>query len=63
MLKILAFLIFNAARPRPVGILLTCEKHLNDHIMLIRTEVWANKTNSTPPLIIDEPVPKQESNW
>jgi len=61
MLKILALLIFSAVRV--VEILLTCGKDLNDRNISIRREVWANNTNLTPPLIIDEPVPKQESNW
>ena len=61
MLKILALLLFSAVPA--VEILLTCGKDLNDRNISIRREAWANNTNLTLPLIIDEPVPKQESNW
>jgi hypothetical protein len=53
MLKILALLLFSAVPA--VEILLTCGKDLNDRNISIRREVWANNTNLTPPLIIDEP--------
>ena len=40
-----------------VGILFTRGKRLNDLVMLLRVEVWANKTSLTPPLFIEVPVP------
>jgi len=43
------------------GILLTCGKHLHDHIISLRGEVWANTTSLTPPSFIEVPVPSQES--
>jgi hypothetical protein len=35
-----------------VGILLTSGKHLHDSIILLRGEVWANKTSLTPPFLL-----------
>jgi hypothetical protein len=40
-------------------ILLTCVKHLHDSIMPLKGEVWDRKTNLTPPLLIEVPVPSQ----
>jgi hypothetical protein len=34
-------------------ILLTCGKHLHDHIISLRGEVWAHKNNLAQPLFID----------
>ena len=44
-----------------VGILITCGKHLHDYIISLRGQVWAQKTSLTPPLLIEVPVPRQES--
>jgi hypothetical protein len=46
MFKIIVFWIFNAAHP--VGILLTCGKHLHDCIISIRREVWVHNTSFKP---------------
>ena len=44
-----------------VGILITCGKHLYDYIISLRGQVWAHKISLTPPLLIEVPVPRQES--
>jgi hypothetical protein len=44
-----------------VGILLTCGKQLDDGFISLRGEVCANKTSLNPPLFIEVPVPRQES--
>lgn len=43
------------------GIVLACEKHLHDHINVIREEVRPNKTTLAPPLCIDVPVQSHET--
>jgi len=42
------------------GILLTRRKHLHDHIISQKEQVWANKPSLTPPLIIEVAVPSQK---
>jgi hypothetical protein len=44
-----------------IGILLTCRKHLNDHIISLRGKTSVHKTNLILPLFIEVPVPSQES--
>jgi hypothetical protein len=44
-----------------VGIILTCRKQLRDHIISLRVEISANKTSLILPLLIEVPVPSQES--
>jgi hypothetical protein len=44
-----------------VGIILTCGKQLRDHIISLRVEISANKTSLILPLLIEVPVPSQES--
>ena len=46
-----------------IDILLTCGKHLHNHITSLRVEVWAHKASLTLPLFIGVPVPSQESEW
>ena len=36
-----------------IVILLACEKHLHDRILLLREKIWAHKTNLIPPLFIE----------
>ena len=43
------------------GILLICGKHLNDLISKILMNVWTQKTSLNPPLSIEMPVSKAES--
>ena len=43
-----------------VGILLTCGKHLHDHIISSKGKFWTHKTSLSPSLFIDVPVPSQE---
>jgi len=43
-----------------VGILLTCAKHLHGRIVSFRVAIWSHKTNLTPTLLIEVPVPSQE---
>ena len=43
-------------------IFVTCGKHLHDCIISLSGKVWApKKTSLTPPLLIEVPVPRQES--
>ena len=42
-------------------ILFTCKKHLHDHIIPLRREVWVHKTSLTSPHVIKVPVPSQKS--
>jgi hypothetical protein len=44
-----------------ISILLTCGKHLHDHIILLRGDLWSHKTSLTPPCCIEVPVQSQES--
>jgi hypothetical protein len=44
-----------------IDLLLTCRKHLHNHITSLRGEVWAHKASLTLPLFIEVPVPSQES--
>ena len=44
-----------------VGILLTCEKYLQEPIIPLRGEVWALKTSFTSIFFIKATVPSQES--
>jgi hypothetical protein len=41
--------------------LMKCGKNLHDRIISLRGEVWVHKTNLTPPLLIEVPVPSQEN--
>ena len=43
-----------------VGTLLIYGKHLHDHTISLRREVWSNKTSKSPPLFIEVTVPSQE---
>jgi len=43
-----------------IDILVTCGKHLHDHIISLRGKVWAHKTSLIQPLFIIVPVPRQE---
>jgi hypothetical protein len=38
-------------------------KQLHDPIISIRGKVWAHKTSLAPSLVIEVPVPSQESKW
>ena len=51
MLKIIARLCVR------VGILNTRGKHLHDHIISIRGDIWVHKSSLTPPLSNEVPVP------
>ena len=42
-----------------ICIFLTCRKHLYDHIISLKQEVWASKTSLTLPLLIEVPVTNQ----
>jgi hypothetical protein len=44
-----------------IDLLLTCRKHLHNHITSLRGGVWAHKASLTLPLFIEVPVPNQES--
>ena len=44
-----------------VGIFLICGKHLHDPILLLRGKAQAHKTSLAPPVLIEVPVPNQES--
>ena len=44
-----------------VYILLTFGKHLYDHIISIREEIWAHEISLAQPIVIEVPVPSQES--
>ena len=46
-----------------VGILFTYGKHLHDHIISQRGEVWAHTISLTPPLLIEVAASNQESEW
>ena len=46
-----------------VGTLLIRGKHLCEHIISIRGEVWTIKTSLSQPLFIEVPVSSQESEW
>jgi len=43
-----------------VGILLTCGKHLHDHIISLKGDVWGHKTSLTQPRFTEVPVPSKE---
>ena len=44
-----------------VGMLLACEKHLDDRIISLRQKIWVHKTSLAPPLSIEVYVPRQEN--
>ena len=44
-----------------VSILLTCKKHLHDHIISLRREVYTHYTSLTLPLFIEVPELRQDS--
>ena len=44
-----------------VDILLTCRKRVHERIFSLRAEMCAHKTSQTPPLSIEVPIPRQES--
>ena len=44
-----------------VDIVLTCAKHLHDHIISLKGQVGVNKTSLIPPYFILVPVPSQKS--
>ena len=44
-----------------VDILLTCRKRVHERIISLRAEMCAHKTSQTPPLSIEVPIPRQES--
>ena len=54
----LAFLLITMLYLR-VGILLIYGKHLHDHTISLRGEVWSNKTSKTPPLFTEVAEPSQ----
>jgi hypothetical protein len=54
-------LLLNYYRKRIYSHLESTCKHLHDHTIPLRGEVWANKTSLTPPLLIEVPVPSMES--
>ena len=43
--------------------LLDCGKHLHYRIVSLQGQIWANKTNLAPTLLIGVPVSGQESEW
>jgi hypothetical protein len=46
-----------------VGILLTCGKHLHEHITSLREELWAYTTSLFLSLFIEVSVLSQENDW
>ena len=65
MFKLIAFFMITlfARLYERVWILLTYGKHLHDHIISLRVEVWVHKTRLAPPSSIEVSVPSKEHGW